>query len=234
MSNSQRASIGKMRLVVSADGNKALQKAIRDPKSGQWVRRDHASISREMGAMARDAQRQIVELQERSFRRQRPGTGRLKRATLDSRNVSWDWLGFGVGDFEWLETGSPARYARTIEEGSEATWVRTPFRMLELRGRWGSVGGNVLPGSGGRLNAVSGFGKESWGRGFYRPVPFMNLFTPKREIAPMKAYERVARSTKNRERASTHARNVFDRAMRQATLNAQAAAEAPVAPWMKW
>lgn len=231
MAETYRPSLGQMGIDIRVEQYAGSFKdvTVRHPKGatdsqgkkigGRWapLAMSHARIAEEMHATAIEFQQRVVEYQEMNFKRARPGSGRLKKATLDPRNIRFSRLGYGVGDWDFLTGESVARYARTIEEGSAATWRKSNFLGLELRGAWGSVGGLVKQmNHKGRFNAVGGFGKEAPGTGFYRPNINYPLFLPKRHIEPMGAYKAVAEDQRTYRRASENARNLAQMAIQAA------------------
>lgn len=110
-------------------------------------------------------------------RLRRPGesSGRLERVTADPKNSSFDVSGVGVGNADFLDRSS-AKYWRTFEQGSAATW-RRPFVGTQLapsvRGR---TSANLITATGGR----KGFGTGA--------------YIVKREIAPANVYRDLAES----------------------------------------
>lgn len=132
-------------------------------------------------------------------------TGRLVRVTLDPKNVVAtrtleDQFTVGVGNVAWLDR-SIAKYWRTIEEGSAATWTKRSFTSLPLQGFWGHSLGNYQSGPSGPWVSVNSPYDRNRGAMFqpFRvgrnghpsglPAP-----TPGHEIRPMNAYRSVAES----------------------------------------
>lgn len=169
---------------------------------GRFIKRDDAAGQAELAKVNRTRALEmqallVASIKQRTLRKQ-VSTGRLVRVSGDKRNVRIDHTGFAVGDPDFLDK-SMARYWRTIEEGSAATWSR-PFKSLELSGVWmagrGSwttfptgrgIAGGGAPSKGGRQ------GKLLFMR-YAKPPNRYPIFHPTREIAPMHAYRDVGRN----------------------------------------
>lgn len=146
--------------------------------------------------LAQQIQGRVVQnIQARVIRRA-VSTGRLLKATADTRNINYDAFGLHVGIESHLNR-STAKYWRTIEEGSAVVWPdvgggRPSMIGLELKGFFGSTIIGLTDG-GRRALAGPSFTKPS------TKVPQTGKFMPskakkagkgevRKEIAPMYAY----------------------------------------------
>lgn len=178
-------------------------------------------ISAEVGVLrdrnktyAQNIQHDVLVGIKDGIRRKNVTTGRLLRATANSKNIFFAHTGLGVGNEEFMRT-SVAKYWRTIELGSAETWEKRGFRTLELQGLWGGQ----LGGWYGRLPNgpwVSGVGKETGRRqGMYTPFSIgkgggrsgLPIVNPKRDIRPMGAYLKAATKANLREKGIAEARD---------------------------
>jgi hypothetical protein len=101
---------------------------------GKYAEREQQSIAearRINEALAREMQQNVIEIVS-SFNR-RPSTGRLEKAMRDERNVfvADNGQSWGFGNPEILNK-SVARYWRTIDEGSAATFKSGGFAGTEI------------------------------------------------------------------------------------------------------
>lgn len=156
--------------------------------------------------LALNMQQQVAQVIDRKILRQSVKSGRLVTATLDPKNRTYGRDHVGVGNEAFLDR-SIAKYWRTIEEGSAATWTKRSFLSLELQGIWGM---NVREGqwqrsaAGNQWSSLGGASEKSGDRRqeMYQPLrrgrhgmpSGLPVFHPGREIQPMRAYEYVARN----------------------------------------
>lgn len=178
------------------------------------VRNERGHFTSAQAQLFADAREQMILQQgevgariRNNMVRKSVSTGRLLRVTMDPKNVvsartSEDQFTVGLGNVEWLDR-SIARYWRTIEEGSAATWTKRSFMSLNLQGIWGPNLGhynrpaNPWVGLGEGDNEVTGPGQEMYhpfrkGRG--GGPSGLPIFHPKHDIRPMNAYRDVAQN----------------------------------------
>ena len=155
----------------------------------------------------------------------RPGvsTGRLLRVTMDPQNRTSDRYFMGVGREDFLNR-SIAKYWRTIEEGSAATWTKRSFTSLPLQGFWGTnLGGFVNGPSGPWVTVNRPYGNGGRGQEMYQPFRVgrggkpsgLPVFTPGHEIEPQHAYRRVADSPDLNRRLLLHANQFWNRILQR-------------------
>ena len=157
-------------------------------------------------ALQNELKDQVADYIAGNVKRPAVSTGRLEAATRDPKNVVDDYTNTTrwavlVGVPAWLDN-SPAKYWRTIEEGSQATFSRGGMTGMPMYpGQWGG--------------SISGFYSNRWGRvpragapftrygkgsgGKLRPFPQAldkgaEMKYAKREIQPMRAYGNVWRT----------------------------------------
>lgn len=131
-------------------------------------------------------------------------TGRLLRVTADPKNVvavrtAEDQFTVGLGNVDFLNS-SIAKYWRTIEEGSAATWTKRSFLSLPLQGIWGPNLGEYYRPSNPWVGLGNGDNVGSRGGEMYHPFRIgrgggpspLPVFRPKHEIRPQHAYRDVA------------------------------------------
>lgn len=80
----------------------------------------------------------VARAMENQFKRPAVSTGNLLRATLHPKNIYATAFKVGIGDPDVLARQG-AKYWRTIEEGTAATWKKRPFTSLELLGFFGAT-----------------------------------------------------------------------------------------------
>lgn len=148
--------------------------------------------------LARLLQFQVGNFMEGSYKRPTVSTGRLLRVTMDPKNRKSGLYDAAVGDPAFLNR-SIAKYWRTIEEGSAATWTKRSFLSLPLQGFWGHTLGSWKSGPSGPWVSVSK-PYDRTPKGMYQPFRTgrggkaspLPIFTPGHEIAPNYAYRRAA------------------------------------------
>src|SRR3954471_18716880 len=104
----------------------------------------------------------VVRHIERGYRRPGVSTGRLARVTANPKNTYATAFQIGVGKPSYLDA-SQAKYWRTIEEGSAATWKKRSFLTLDLLGVFGATLSGRLAGPEFTLPGRSAGGK-------FRPI----------------------------------------------------------------
>lgn len=157
-------------------------------------------------------QARVVRNIEARITRRGVSTGRLLKVTADPRNAEYDTWRAGVGVVRFLD-GSVAKYWRTFEEGSAATWSRGSMVGLQLRGQFGSsiVGFKATRTPGPQPQPLAG---GPWGGGggklrWYWSMPLNPNFTVKHDIAPRNAYRDAVQAAHPREFAIANARKLF-------------------------
>ena len=149
------------------------------------------------------------------YRRPLVSSGRLARVTAMPQNAYASAYNIGVGKPTHLDK-SIAKYWRTIEEGSAATWKKRSFLSLNLLGVFGATasGGLAGPkftlpgqGTGGTFLPIRpdpDTGTARFGNAVLRP------FHPRHEIEPMGAYAAAYREAQFPENAVAAARKYLD------------------------
>ena len=154
------------------------------------------------------------------------------------KNISATAFKIGVGKPSYLDK-SQAKYWRTIEEGSAATWKKRSFLSLDLRGTFGAtlIGGQAGPGfstpgtfkapeagdshgARGEAGPENGTGKFlPTGKYWRSPVTGksyrMPVFHPGHEIAAMGAYAHAWAEAHMPEQAIRAARTFLDDVLAQ-------------------
>lgn len=110
----------------------------------------------------------VVRVLENNMRRPTVSSGRLARVTLDPKNTYADSFKVGIGNENFLDR-SIAKYWRTIEEGTAATWHKRSFTSLELVGFFGAT---LL--GGGHAGPAYSLPNNSSPRGVFHPVTKRN------------------------------------------------------------
>lgn len=174
------------------------------------VRNERGHFTSAQGELFRQAREQMLNQQgevvlriKNNIKRKSVSTGRLVRVTADPANVvsertSEDQFTVGLGNEAFLNK-SIAKYWRTIEEGSAATWTKRSFTSLPLQGFWGTGLGSYRMGpSGPWVQPTQPYSRTPGG--MYQPFRIgkggkpsgLPIFTPGHEIEPMHAYRDVA------------------------------------------
>lgn len=181
-------------------------------------------------ALAISIQQQVARFIDANIIRQKVKSGRLVNATLHPKNATFGYDHVGVGNEDYLNK-SIAKYWRTIEEGSAATWTKRSFLSLELQGIWGL---NVREGrwntsaAGNEWSSLGGTAEKSRGhtgarQEMYQPLrrgrhgrpSGLPIFHPGHEIRPMRAYEYVAKNPATTAAAIEHGRQFVERFMKR-------------------
>lgn len=164
---------------------------------GKFTSAGQKELAAENRRIATVTQAYVVRYMTQNYRRPGVATGRLARVTAMPENVYATAFVIGVGNPSHLDK-SEAKYWRTIEEGSAATWKKRSFLSLDLLGVFGAtINGRhagpryTLPGqaTGGKFRPVRPnpeTGEARFGRVMLRP------FHPRHEIAPLGAYVKAA------------------------------------------
>lgn len=173
---------------------------IRDERGRYTSAQDQ--LYRQNKELAQTLQYQVARRMKNDLKRPGVSTGRLVRVTMDPKNRVSDRFFMGVGNEAFLNT-SIAKYWRTIEEGSAATWTKRSFTSLPLQGLWGTnLSGFAQGPSGPWVTVAPPYGDGGRGQEMYQPFRVgrgggpspLPVFTPKHEIEPQYAYRRVAES----------------------------------------
>lgn len=176
---------------------KAPKMRIVDEK-GHFVSEAQKQLYQQNRQLAIDLQGEIGRRIQNSIQRKAVSTGRLVRVTMDPKNRTSDRYFMSVGNEAFLDR-SMAKYWRTIEEGSAATWTKRKFTTLPLQGFWGTNLGGWRTGPSGPWVTVNPPYSKGTGQMYHpfrigrggQPSP-LPIFTPGHEIAPMNAYKAVA------------------------------------------
>lgn len=169
-------------------------------RRGRYTSTPYAELVRANQRMAERVQGFAVQnLVQNPWRRPNVTTGRLIRVTADPRNrfVAADGTGWAVGVRSYLDN-SVAKYWRTIEEGSAATWPGG-MRGLRIYGRWGgNVSGWYTNRWGPQPKATGPWSPRDGGRGKLRGINHavseargLSFVTVKREIQGIQYYSRA-------------------------------------------
>lgn len=103
--------------------------------SGRYATQDLSKVNAQI---ARGFQAELVQsVQHMQMQRPNVSTGRLAKAMAMADNRFSNGTGWGVINPAALDAGI-ARYWRTIEEGSRATWRRGGMAGMEIYGVWGA------------------------------------------------------------------------------------------------
>lgn len=195
--------------IAGADWQRAFQE-------GRFESAGMRALAAENHRIAEVTQSYVTRFISNNLVRRGVSTGRLLRATADPKNVYASAFYIGVGNPSFLDR-SMAKYWRTIEEGSAATWKKRAFTSLELVGVFGeTMAGRyagpkfTLPNHSaprGKFRPVrpdSETGIATWGRIQLRS------FSPRHEIAPMHAYRDAYQSGRFRQEGIAAARKYLD------------------------
>lgn len=163
---------------------------------GKFDSNGQRTLAAENKRIAEVTQAFVVRHMEGGYRRPMVSSGRLAKVTANSKNIYATAFRIGVGDPSYLDS-STAKYWRTIEEGSKATWKKRSFLTLDLRGTFGATlvgdrGGPDFSTPAGK-GPANGAGKFVPSGPYWRsPVTGksyrMPVFHPTHEIAPMGSY----------------------------------------------
>lgn len=181
-----------------------------------------AALYQQNRELAMTLQYQVARRIQNDLKRPGVSTGRLVRATMDPQNRVSDRFYMGVGNERFLNN-SIAKYWRTIEEGSAATWTKRKFTSLPLQGFWGTnlSGFNQGP-SGPWVGIGSPPVRGSQRQEMYHPFRIgrggepspLPIFTPSRDIEPQYAYKRVGQDPDLNRRLLLHAANFWEHILR--------------------
>lgn len=144
------------------------------------------------------AQSRVIRYTVNNYKRPGVSSGRLEAVTAMDWNRIASAYYIGIGNIKKLDN-SVAKYWRTIEEGSAATWKKRSFRSLELTGVFGATlagprragGPFSLPQRNPRVKGKFVPIRPDWkGTAWFGKTP-LRPFNPRHEIEPKHAYRRV-------------------------------------------